>query len=390
MVESTPPRKSPLIMLSTTSTPSNLLSLLSITALILQPTIAKPYPRELFSTPENATLEIRQCANPCGYVGLCCAATQQCYTDTRDQAQCGSMPATAGPGAWQLYTTTYVETDLRTITTTYSSLIAASPTVQTFAVTTTPASSNPVCNTALNEVSCGPICCAQGQFCQFSGQCAAIGGTTPGAGTPGIIPITPSATLSSASATGFVRPTSNTILTITSTGTATTTVPFQTPVASDGSAVTGMTVSTNNGLSGGAIAGIVIGVLLGIALLILFCVCCCAKAVVDTLLGIFGLRNRSRRRVTETEVIEERRHSSRHGSASRPAAYRRTWFGRSRPVTTVTQEKKSSGGGFFGVFAALAALAACLGLQRRREERKQEYGTASYYSYTESSASKYS
>ena len=42
-----------------------------------------------------------------------------------------------------------------------------------------------------------------------------------------------------------------------------------------------------------------------------------------------------------------------------------------------------------GVFAALAALAACLGLQRRREARKEDYGTASYYSYTDTSASEY-
>ncbi|MCJ1314211.1 hypothetical protein MMC25_007891 [Agyrium rufum] len=348
---------------------------------------AKPYPRDNF-TPQNATLNLqpRQCAVPCGWHdAYCCSAGQQCYTDTNNQAQCGA--ATAAPvatqagGSWQYYTTTYVETDLVTVVTTISTyVVPASPTAVTLQVTPTASPSAAVCDQNLNQVQCGSICCASGQFCQYTGQCAAIGGSSPGlpppAPTTSFMFVQPSST-----ASAFIRPTSNSIVTVTSTGTATTTVPFQTPVGTDGSAVAGMTVTTNSGLSGGAIAGIVIGVIAAIIILLLICFCCCLKGAVDAVLSLFGLRNNKKKRVTETTYINER-HSSRHGGTTHVQG--RRWFGTRPAKTSNVQEKKSSGFGGLGWAAAfLATLAVFLGLRRKtnKKDEKSDYGTGSSYSY---------
>ena len=295
-------------------------------------------------------------------------------------------------GQWQYFTTTYVQTDLITIVTTFSSFVPAvtvttSAAVQTLVATTTvvtpAASSTAVCNVALNEVSCGSICCASGQFCQFLGQCAAYGGSSGGSSVNAVSTVF---VATSASASAFIRPTSNTVQTVTSTGTATTTIPFQTPIGTDGSAITGMTAVSNNGLSGGAIAGIVIGVLAGIFLLFLLCACCCFKTALDGLLGIFGL-NKKKRRV-ETTYIEER-HSHHSGGVATGGG--RRWFG-TRPARVERPPKKSSGlGGAVGVAGILTALAVILGLRRkeRKAEEKSEYGTGSSYSYSDyTSASK--
>ncbi|MCJ1237904.1 hypothetical protein MMC14_005891 [Varicellaria rhodocarpa] len=362
--------------------PSTFLSLLAIisSAYISN---AKPYPRDtLASFQHKNTLEIRQCANSCGWSGqLCCAADQSCYTDAQGEAQCGAGQATsaAGSGQWQWYTTTYVETDLVTVVTTFSLFVPAATPAQTRVVTTavgTPQpSSTAVCNANLNEVACGAICCASGQFCQYLGQCANYGGSS--ANEPSTVFVAPTA--SSASASNFLRPTSNTVETVTSTGIATTTIPFQTPIGTDGSAITGVTPVHNNGLSGGAIAGIVIGVLAGLFFLLLLCACCCFKSAVDGLLGLLGLGGGNKKR-TETTYLEERH--SHHGGGAVTGGGRR-WFG-TRPARVERPPKKSSGlGGMGAVAAFLGTLAVLLGLRRkaRREEDKSEYGTGSSYSY---------
>lgn len=353
-------------------------------------------------------LSPRACANPCGFYGqVCCSAGQYCFTDSNNQAQCGNSPqqtsASAAPaqsgGSWQMFTTTYVQTDLTTVTSTYSSLISSAPTTNQGSQ-----SSGVACRYSLGETECGSTCCSAGQFCDASRQCVANGG----GGSSGAFSTLYTVTTSAAN-TGSapLRPTSGTVITVTSTGSATTTVPFQTPVGTDGGSLVGAEPSSSGGgLSGGAIAGIVIGVLLGIALLIALCVCCLLKGCLDGLLGLLGLRNNRRRR--EETYIEERRTSHHHHGAAGAAgaAYAgsdrrrggRTWFG-TRPsrVTEKRTEKKTGGlGGLAGVGAGLGTLALILGLKRRRDQKRRDEGSvttgygSSYYSdeYT-TSASEY-
>lgn len=368
--------------------PRTLLSLLAILLSSTNISQASPLPRDQTSVnSQNHTLELRNCAVPCGWNSfLCCASGQQCLT-VAGQATCGVAAAAAtatgyANGQWQMFTTTYVETDLVTVTTVYSSYVPVytTPIVQTYLATTpvqTPAPvQTPFCNANLGLTPCGIYCCAQGQFCAYANQCLAYGGSsTNGNGVSVVV-------VPTTSGSAFIRPTSATTATVVLTGTATTTVPFQTPIGTDGSALTGVTATQqNNGLSGGAIAGIVIGVLLAIFLLFLFCACCLAKELFDSILGIFGLGKKSRkRRVTDTTIIEERH--SRHGSG-RVTGGGRTWFGTtSRPSRP--QQKKSSGwGGALGVAGALGALALLLGLKRRNKaDEKSSYGTGSSYTYS--------
>ena len=347
-----------------------LLSLLAILSSI-HTTAATPFPRDEALDTENSTLVERQCAFPCGWQPICCQAAGQCYIDSQDKAQCGSGGTQQGNavnnGQWQLYTTTYTTEGLVTVTSTYS-LQTATATVQVAPVALT-------CNSALGESACGTICCAATQQCQYQGQCVSA--------SPNDASSSYFASFTSAAGSAYIRPTSATTETITSTGSATTTVPFQTavPTASSGTSTAGAASTTsNNGLSGGQIAGIVIGVLLGILLLLIICGCLCFKGLLDQLLAIFGLGPKARRR---REVITEERYSHHHSGTGGGASGGRRWFGQgpARPQ----REKRSSGlSGPLGVGAGLGALALLLGLKRRRDRRdKESYGTASSYTYSD-------
>ncbi|MCJ1243693.1 hypothetical protein MMC30_000890 [Trapelia coarctata] len=345
---------------------------------------AVPLPQDERSVnQQNHTLELRDCAVPCGWNSfLCCASGQQCLT-VAGQATCGAAAATGyANGQWLMFTTTYTQTDLVTVTTVYSSYIpiptpAYTPIVQTQVVTTVVQTAAPaqtaICNANLGQSPCGTFCCTRDQFCAYAGQCQAIGGSSSN-GNGYVVPPT--------SGSAFIRPTSATTATVIFTGTATTTIPFQTPIGTDGSALTGVTaMAQNNGLSGGAIAGIVIGVLLAIFLLFLFCACCLAKELFDSILGIFGLGKKARRRrVTDTTIISE--HHSRH-SGGRVTGGGRTWFGASAGPSRPQQKKSSGWGGALGVAGALGALALLLGLKRRNKaDEKSSYGTGSSYTYS--------
>ena len=356
--------------------PQSLLSILILISISPSQTTATPLPLDDISL-TNATIIERTCAYPCGYYDqLCCESANACYTDSSGQAQCGAGSGggvTQAASGWAFYTTTYVETDLETRTSTYSSFLGS-----TSASYATPTGSS--CNYALNESPCGSICCKSTQYCVVAGQCASSGGGSSGSGAF-------SSFYSSMTASAPLRPTTGTIVTVTSTGSATTTVPFQTPVASDGSSLGGMAVH-NNGLSAGAIAGIVIGVILGILFLLFLCACLCFKSALDGLLALLGLGKKSKHTHEET-YVEERR--SRHSGGAG-----RTWFG-ARPARPERRERerKSSGlGGIAGVGAALGALALILGLKRRNDKRDEKsetyYSGSSYYTddYT-TSASEY-
>lgn len=371
--------------------PPTLLSLLSIILSSTHITNAKPYPRDgMLVEPQHSDDDLvkRTCALPCGWSGqLCCSAGQVCFTDSAGQAQCGTsggggtQQQNYNGGQWQLYTTTYVETDFVTRTSVYSSLVGgaagptvvASPTVQQLPVATS------LCRLDLKESPCGGICCSSVQYCQYQGQCAAVAGGQADFS---------SSYLNSVTGSAFIRPTSNGVKTITSTGSATTTVPFSAPT-SRGSTAGLAATATTNGLSGGAIAGIVIGVLLGIALLLLLCTFFCFRSLADGILAFFGLGRRRRRRTTETTYVEER-HST-HGGAGR-----RRWWG-SRPAR-IDRPPKRSGGGFGGfgtLTAGLGALALVLGLRKRKDRRQKSSsgsgsGSISYYMGYNTSDSEYS
>ena len=362
------------------SSPPTLLSLLAFVLTSTHTVHATPYIRKLQLDNSNV-LQERNCANPCGSESqYCCSASETCVTSGWPPvAQCvtGSSPQggvaqvqqqNVGNGQYQLITTTWTETDLILRTSTYSTLLATPTTQQ--AAFVTPLS----CDSSTGESPCGSLCCAMGQYCHVPGQCAGSAG--------GISGDVSSFYYTSVTGTAFVRPTSGTVETITSTGSATTTVPFESASPTqDGATADTAASTTNNGLSGGAIAGIVIGVLLGIALLILLCALCCFKGLLDGFMAILGLGPKKRRK--ETTYIEERR--SHHTSGTAAAGDRR-WFGAAAPSRIERPPKKEGGGlgGVGAVAAGLGGLAVLLGLKRRRDRKdKESYGTRSSYSYSD-------
>ena len=322
-------------------------------------------------------LSERDCPIPCGWAGqICCQSGQTCGTNSAGQAVCngGAVAANAQGAGWEFYTTTFIETNLVTRVSTYSSFLSAP------SATAAPAQISGIsCNSGLGESPCGTICCATGQYCAYAGQCVASNGNGDGSST--IL-----GQIITATNTAPLRPTSNAVTTVTSTGTKTTTTQFGTPSASPTAAggTAAMSTTNNNGLTGGQIAGIVIGVIAGIILLILLLLCCCGVAFTDAILGFFGLRNNKRR---QTTVIEEHRH---HHSGSHGAGAGRRWFGMG-PARIDRPPKKDSGiGGLTAVAGGLGALAILLGLKRRRDKKieKSEYSGSSYYTDYYSSQSK--
>lgn len=321
----------------------------------------------------------KRCDNPCGYYGqVCCASSETCYTDENNEAACragssDSVAQSAG-GSWQYITTTYVQTDLETITTVLSSFV--------------PSATGGSCEYSKGETACGDTCCAAGEFCESSGKCK-----DAGSGSSGLYSsLQTVTTIITNTAEPPLRPTSDTLVTVTATGTAgeiTTTQGFISPTSTDGAITAEPQNDGGGGLSGGAIAGIVIGVLAAIIILILICLCCCAKGVLDALLGIFGLGGKKRRR-EEVEVYESHHHHGSRRGRSASAVGKRTWFGMGPRKTEITEEKKksSSFGRGAGVAAFLGGLALILGLKRRRDKRDDKsnvsYGSSYYSDYTSS------
>ncbi|OQD87481.1 hypothetical protein PENANT_c005G04897 [Penicillium antarcticum] len=314
---------------------------------------------------EETLLERSSCANPCGYNDwLCCETGQTCTTNSDNQAVC----ADSGSGSYQYFTTIYTltETDKSTITSVWSSQIAA-------------ATSTGTCRVDLGETKCGTRCCEAAQECD-NGECVAESSS---------VAIT--ATESGAEATPGVRQTSNGASTVTQTSAPTTTEGFTAPVGTDGADLIGVkAANSGGGLSGGAIAGIVIGTIAGVILLLLLCACLCFKGAIDGLLAALGCGKRRKR---ETTYVEERHSHHSHGSRPPPAG--RTWFG-SRPHGGSEVSEKKSKFGWGTIAIVLGALALCLGLKRRKDRDHDDDKTESsypssyyYYSdyYTNSSAS---
>ena len=364
-------------------TPRPLLHLITTILLSARPIAANPHPLASVTAgfSYDKLLARWDCSGQlCGWNDqLCCSAGSACYTDSNNEAQCGASsyapvnsyaPASsyhAGGGYWQVYTTTYVRTDLETITTVISSYVGGS-------VSAAASASGARCNYALNESPCGNICCAGNQYCAYVGQCAAAykGQTTTTAGSS-----------KAGGALPPVRGTSASNVYVTETKSPSTTVAFQTPVAT-GANVTMTSESQQSGgggLSGGAIAGIVIGVLVGLALLALLCFYCCVKGLLDGCLALFGI-GRDRRRTTEVTEYERRHHHGHGGGGGR------TWYGASKPSRVERRDKDAHGGrNLLGIGAGLAGLWAILGLKRRNQKKHDKHSEYSYSSdyYTSSS-----
>ncbi|KAF2645605.1 hypothetical protein P280DRAFT_486736 [Massarina eburnea CBS 473.64] len=346
-------------------------AVLGLVCVALLPSVAaKPYPhpihmeeaRQLHNTSQlERRIECAANQTPCGENGgyTCCNSGETCGSNSLNQAVCNSG---GDSGQWSF--TTIITTGVVTRTTVLSSLIGGVATPQ------------PTAACGSSQSSCGSVCCDSGYWCPSLGVCKLAGGPTPGlSGT-----INPSAPL---------RPTSSTLIVITATGSPTATVPFSTPIATGASGGAVETQAGGGGLSGGAIAGIVIGVLAGIALLLLLCFYCCAKSVFDSLLALIGLGGKKRRRHEESTYVEEHH---RHGSsaAAGGAAGGRRWYGQgssgpgpSRPSRPPMKEKTSGGGGgMLGIGAGLAGLAAVLGMRRKHDQRHDDKSTTvSGYSY---------
>ena len=363
------------------SQPSSLLTLLFTTLSTTHTSNARPNPvdntlNELLESRYHYLSE-RSCAHPCGWAGqICCSSGETCDTNSAGQAVCNGggtgVNAQAAAG-WELYTTTYVETDFVTRTSTYSRLFGAE---------STPAAPPPIsqasCQTELGESPCGHECCATGLYCAYAGKCLpSIGHEVESSSAYiGQIP--------TATNTAPLRPTSNVATTVTSTGSATTTVPFQSASAS-ASAGAAVSATSNNGLSGGAIAGIVIGVIIGVIILLILLAVCCFSAGLSGIASFFGLGRRRRRQ--ETYIEEHRHRHSSHGAGGGGGG--RRWFGVA-PARVDRPKRKTGGvGGLTAVVGGLTALAVFLGLKRRRDRKeKSEYGSgSSYYSDYITSAS---
>src|SRR5947209_4663185 len=156
--------------------PSSLLCIITIISQLARPVAAGPLllSEQFPSLQNNSLVERGSCSygqTACGYYGqLCCNSDEHCYTDSYNQAQCGQNqvtttlyqpPAQASSGQWSMLTTTYVQTDLKTVTATYSTFVP---------VTTLR------CSYSLGETSCGSCCCQSGQMCQAPGQCVVVAG----------------------------------------------------------------------------------------------------------------------------------------------------------------------------------------------------------------------
>lgn len=360
------------------------LLLLFLTILSRSPTttLATPFPPQFNS---RALLIPRSCDTPCGFYGqLCCLASETCATNYNGQAECtaefeprdSSGGGGGDSGKWETYTTTFVQTDYATVTSTGSRQLSA-PTSRN--------NDDAKCENSLGESACGNICCSAAQACKSPGHCVESGSSPIETPPPG------------PSGSGSPQP-SNTA----SSGAPSPTVPFIPPVGPSGSA-TGTAApitgggdggggGSSGGLSGGAIAGIVIGTLAGLFILLLLCACFCVGSVFDRIRALLGMGRTRHSSYTG---------STSYGSGARPHRPGRTWFGAGRHSSSSRSSRSDRPGGLFGLgkgttFGLIAgAIAVALGLKKRHDRRRSRrtektdsrYGPGNSHPYTSSSSS---
>ncbi len=285
-----------------------------------------------------------------------------CYTDSNNQAQCGTPGGNSGQ--WQFSTKTWVETvGLVTYTSVTSYYVSAA------------AQATATCSGT--QSPCGSICCDSGYYCKSSSpaQCAAIGGGTSGGIYPSS-PLTPSAPL---------RPTNlrsrySYLYGHADSNRALSKHPFLQVLLVACSKLRSITAFPVVQLPA-----------LSLALFLLsssFCSSVSSVAQEPSLIPFWpsSVLERERRHTHEETYIEERRHSA--GGAALAAGGGR-WYGQSRPARPAS-EKKSGVGKGLGMAAALGGLALALGLKRRHDKKDDKStvvsGSSYYYSdYTSES-----
>lgn len=382
--------------------PSVLSTIALLTSGLFKPSsvVAVPHPRDNLHDAGYGYLMLRDCAAYCGYMNqYCCASNEVCYTTLNPQGQAIAGCSTAHGGAgYAWYTTTWTETE------TFTSTISSH-----FPGQTTPVVGGGVggggagggggqCvpQAGTGQIACGPICCANDQYCAYNGQCLpnVPGGGVGGGG--GIVPITTTVTSNGqVYTTQYSAP-----YRVTSGVTVTQTAGASGIFASASASPTGngtVTTGTASKLSGGAIAGIVIGSIAGVALLLLICACCLVRGLwhgLMALLGMGGKKDKDRRDSRRTETIIEEERYSRHGSVHGRRENHGGWFGGrgggggGRPSTVASRKEKKSGGagGLLGLAGVLGTAALLLGLKKDHNKKKRNVKTrsdvsSSYMSY---------
>lgn len=381
----------PSALLTTTTVSTLLLSLASL----IQPALAGPYPKDDLHELGFGYLMDRSCATYCGVDNqYCCSEGQACTT----KGNIAGCTDTAYGGGWDLYTTTWTETD------TYTSTLSSY-----YAVTTAAAGSSCTPAEGSGQIACGSICCANWQYCAYDGQCSANGGsgatTTAGGGAGvgggggGVAATTAMSTYKTTITSAGEVITTQYSAPYRVTGTSTNTAFLE---SSTGGSANGTAVTTGGAsLSGGAIAGIVIGVILGVILLLAICACCLMRGLWHGLLAIFGLgpkKQRSRSHDRETIIIEEERYA-RHGGgaaagaglagaaagaaaagrrdrhdgwfAARPARSARTGATDSRRMSQSEKRRESTNNAGWWGTGAMGTMGAMLGL-KKDQKRKAE------------------
>lgn len=376
-------------MRSITSASTQWLLLLAVTVTTVS---ATPYPRDSLHDAGYSYLMLRDCKAYCGASNeLCCRPNEACTTLANSVATCVGRQGLKGRQNGAIVTTwTETHTYTKTLMTNW-----APPPQPTEGVDCIPQSPE--------QEACGKICCAGWQTCAAKGQCSSKFGYAE----PSTIIITsdgkvttqysaPYRITGTTTITHGVDPTgTNTpgagIVTRTISGTAVATE------TGDGGAIGadgGHEGTGGGGLSPGAIAGIVIGVLAGVALLLLLAFCCIARGLWHVLFG--KKKDKSHEHV---DVYEER--YSRHGSRA-PSAYSRRdqhsgWFGKGGSPSSAgsrrhekPEKKKSSGAKWLGLAGGAATLLALLNMKKDKKPSSRKAPSRysnSYYSYDASTTS---
>ncbi|KAF4955870.1 hypothetical protein FGADI_4265 [Fusarium gaditjirri] len=345
---------------------------------------ANPLPRDDLHDRGYSYLMHRGCDSYCGSDNqYCCGSGESCQTSN------GVANCVAAKGGWVGdYTTTWTET--RTYTSTIMTRWEPAP-EPTKGVDCVPKNDE--------QEACGEICCAGWQTCAFMGQCSA----RPGYEEPTAVVITTDGKITTQYSapyrvTGTTTITNSGALTESETATETESEASATATETSEGAAAGETGTGGGGLSAGAIAGIVIGVIAGVALLLLLCFCCIARGL---WVALFGKKDKEKSE--RVDVYEER--YSRHGSRPPPSASAHSrrprhkgWFGmggRGSPSSAGDRrEKRSDGKKWLGIAGLAATLLALLNLKKdkrpastkparsSRGSSRSRYSD-SYYSYSD-------
>jgi hypothetical protein len=313
-------------------------SALLLLAASLHPAAAHPYPRDDLHAVGYSYLMARDCETYCGADNqYCCGSGEVCFT-TNHIAGCS---AANGQGN---YVTTWTQTQ------TFTSTVATS-----WAVAPTPGAGTDADGDCIpandDETSCGPICCADWQYCSYKGQCAARDDF--------IVPI------STYTTDGRVTTRYSQAYRITGTSTG---AGAGATAGSENGNGDGEDDGDGGGLSGGAIAGIVIGAIAAVALLILLCFCCIVRNLWAALCGGGRDKDSDRR---NSRTVSEARYARRGGDSHSG------YYGSSSAATSAAKKDKGENKFLLGLTAVASTMAALLFLNRGKKKDAKKYSEKS-------------